>query len=457
MSRPTLWNRFVASINGEVSADTLEAFRRASLAVYDALDHVQKHRDSAGAQGLNAWTLAPATQVEILCTWNAFVLQTLGDAVLDADYARDPATRGFVPPAVADQSLSFYSQVEGWLSRAGQAHFNPAYRLDVYVPAQLPPWNEATNLAATPTPSSDLHGLMEAMRSVREHTKAALAFLGDEPPQDAVQAGEYHAIRQLQAATLLKARYAEDLAGGAPPPAIQTRIQTSVREAIEGFYRLGQLAAMPTLALRFEEPPAPAPAEEPEPQPVEEEEVQAPAAPFDAQYFDPDAELAPWPNAASPRQQKAKRMSLPGPNEADFDPWCLSDPDALPKLSGDKQARRAINTMWKADPDPTRTLAIQEQINAALERGDIAFARDRYGSKLGHYFACPWAPVYEVKRSLSIGGRGLRTMQQFFFHVAVGDDNGDLSEGFTREIMTGTFSPTSRFKYVEDVKEKPRQ
>jgi len=41
----------------------------------------------------NAWTLAPATKAEILCTWNAFVLQTLGDyAALergDIAYATD--------------------------------------------------------------------------------------------------------------------------------------------------------------------------------------------------------------------------------------------------------------------------------------------------------------------------------------------------------------------------------
>lgn len=138
MTKPTLWHRMCAAMIGEISADTLEAYRRASMAVYDALDHCKVHRKLAKDEGKNAWTLSSATKSEILCTWNAFVLQTLGDRILDADYQNDSSTPGFVPPVTADQILSFYTQVEGWLNRAQQAHFNPEYKLDVYVPADLP-------------------------------------------------------------------------------------------------------------------------------------------------------------------------------------------------------------------------------------------------------------------------------------------------------------------------------
>ena len=59
----------------------------------------------------NKLTVHGDKQAEFACTWNAFVLQTLGNAFLDADYRDNPATVGFVPPITADQVLRFYSPV----------------------------------------------------------------------------------------------------------------------------------------------------------------------------------------------------------------------------------------------------------------------------------------------------------------------------------------------------------
>lgn len=142
-TQPTLWNRFCAKVTGEVSADTLEAYRRASLAVYDALRHLDLHRERARDDGKSAWDMGPAAKAETLCAWNAFVLQTLGDRFLEADYQGDPHTKGFVPPITADQILAFYTPVEGWLNRAQQAHLNPDYKLDMPVPSQLPAWSRS--------------------------------------------------------------------------------------------------------------------------------------------------------------------------------------------------------------------------------------------------------------------------------------------------------------------------
>ena len=172
LNQPTLWNRFCAAMAGEVSADTLEAYRRASLAVYDALDHLEVHRQKARDEGKTAWDMAPAAKAETLCTWNAFVLQTLGDRFLDADYQGDSLTVAFVPPITADQILTFYTPVEGWLNRAQQAHHNPDYKLDMAVPAQLPAWSEVE-----PCPNAHLVGMLDAIRAVPDHTQAGLTFL----------------------------------------------------------------------------------------------------------------------------------------------------------------------------------------------------------------------------------------------------------------------------------------
>ena len=252
--KPTLFNRMCAAMSGEISADTLEAYRRASLAVYDALDHSEAHRARAKDEGKNAWTLEAATKAEILCTWNAFVLQTLGDRFLEADYQGDANTVGFVPAITSDQILRFYTQVEGWLNRAQQAHYNPNYKLDIYVPAELPPWSEVE-----PCPNAHLFGMLEAMRAVRDHTEAALIFLNDSPPQNDAQEKQRDRIRQQHASAMTKARYADDMMSGNPSREIHELVEEHVKDAIEKFYLLGQLLAMPELAdkLQQTQPPQP--------------------------------------------------------------------------------------------------------------------------------------------------------------------------------------------------------
>ena len=102
MDKPSLWTRVRASAAGEISADTLEAYRRASLTVLELMDRVESVRAQARAEGKTAWDLPQGTQTEMLCAWNAFVLQNLGTEFLDADYRDHPATKGFVPPITAD-------------------------------------------------------------------------------------------------------------------------------------------------------------------------------------------------------------------------------------------------------------------------------------------------------------------------------------------------------------------
>lgn len=423
MGQPTLWNRFCAKMVGEVSADTLEAYRRASLAVYDALDHVESHRQQARESGKNAWTIPAARKAEILCTWNSFVLQTLGDHLLQADYEGDPQTVGFVPAITADQILSYYTQVEGWLNRAQQAHYNPDYKLDLYVPAQLPAWSEVE-----PCPNAHLVGMLEAMVAVRDHTQAALSFLDESLPNDDKQKKELNIIRQLQASAMTKARYAADMMSGSPSRDVHERVEEHVKDAIEGLFLLGQLLAMPELASKLEQPAL---------SPVSG--TTPPNLPPISSYYG----LGATPTGAA---------RLPGPRDANFDMWCLTAPDARDRFQNDREAVRAIKTLWQLDPDPRRTLDIQAEINAAWTRGDIAYALDRYGKKLGHFFCAPWGAVYETSRPVTLGERRLGARQQFIFNVTC--EGVNLGAPFEREIMTGNFTPTTKFEYG-DPNEEP--
>ena len=336
----------------------------------------------------------------MLCAWNAFALQTLGDKFLEADYSLNPVTAGFVPPVTAEQVLAFYSQVEGWLNRAQQAHSNPGYRLDVGVPADLPVWSEIE-----PCPNAHLEGMRAAMRALRAHAETALGFfeaMGAPPNKQAT----IHQARQLWAAATTTARYAEDLWGGTPAAELHEQIEDHLKEAIERLYRLGQMLAVPAL---LEEDPR--------------HRAAAPTAP-------PPVQPGRWP---------------PLPGQRGFDPWCLTDPATRQQWKQDPLARTAVSELWGRDPDPTRTLQIQAELDAALARGDIAYATDRFGKRLGHFFCCPWSPVFIASRPVTIGGTRLRTLQEFTFDVSA----EEMPRGgeFKREILTGAFQPTRQIDY----------
>ena len=403
-----MWTRVVSRMRGEVPADTLEAYRRASLGVLELLQQGDTLRAKGQVEGQTAWTLPPNVQAFMLCSWNAFVLQSLGNEFLDADYRDNPATAGFVPPITADQVMSFYSQVEGWLNRALQAQSNPDYRLDVRVPASLPQWSQVE-----PCPKSHLHGMLTAMTSIRDHVSGAMTFLGVNPPTEPEQLAQFNKIKQLHAAATAKARYAEDLHGGDPTPEMHERVEPHIKESIEAFYKLGQLIAMPSLAT--DRPPP-----------------------------------TPFGSTGVSRAPGKRRLALPG--EPGFDPWCLTDPKARSKWRADPDARRAIDTLWELNPDPEKTIRIQEEINEALQRGDIRRAHDRNGAPLGHFFCCPWAPIFEAVRPVTIGGRNLTPIEQFVFDVNA--EGFHLGNPFTCQIMVANFQPTSKTEYG-DPNEEP--
>ena len=52
------------------------------------------------------WHSLIAVNSQLLAAWNAFVVQTLGEMLLDADYRADPGTVGFVPPVTYDARTS---------------------------------------------------------------------------------------------------------------------------------------------------------------------------------------------------------------------------------------------------------------------------------------------------------------------------------------------------------------
>lgn len=394
-NQPTLLNRVVARIKGEVSTETLEAYRRAGSTVYDLLEAAEKSHAEARATGQNAWTIPPARQAQLLFTWNAFVLQTLGDQFLDADYAADPLTVGFVPPITAEQCQLFYDQVAGWLGQARQAECDPEYKVNQPLPAPLPGWREAD-----PCPMAHLAAMVAALGSIRRHAEGQMAvFEGYGAPAD--KAKELGRIRQLMAESISKSEYAERLMSGRVNAELHEQIERQAQVAIEGFYRLGQLIAMPALALQ-EEAPKPKP-----------------------------AEIAP----------------LPAQSDMPTDPWVMTDPSALAELKRNPEAVKAIDNMWRHDPDRATTLRIQAQIQVLKTRGEIDYARSPNGRRVGHYMCTPWAPIFVAKSRIEVAGETIGRGMEFTFEISA--EGVNVGEEFRREIVKGPFRTAPEIDYCD--------
>jgi len=385
--RPGLVGRLYARLQGEIPATELEAYRRAGSDVYALVADLEGDRADGALEGLDAWSVSETMQAALLCGWNAFALQVLGDRLLEADYESAPSTVGFVPPVTAEQALAFYGQVSGWLSRARQARASASFRLDVELPAALPGWSEVE-----PCPRAHLAAMRSAVDQLRRHTSAAMAGFHMNVA-DADRKRAHDRIDELLAEAEAAASYADRLWAPNVPASVHEAIEGQAKLAVERFYEAGQLLCMPRLA-------------------------QTPVR----------------------RPTQAAGRRIPGPGQPGFDPWCLTDPATRSHWKTDPKARAAITALWANDPDPGQTLAIQAQIESAAERGDI---EELPG--VGPYYCCPWATIRLVKRAVILGGRSLGALEQFTYDVSA----EEMAEGgpFVRRIFVGQFRPTDEVDY----------
>ena len=223
-----------ASTHGEVSREGLDPFRAAGGRVYDYVLELDGLRLEAKA--------SPGLQVALLSGWIAFALQVLGDEMLDADAALDPKTAHYVPEVTARQVTAFYEQVQPWMARAQASKASPSYQLDVPVPEILPEWVEVE-----PCPPAHLLALRQAANRLASQTQGVLA--GFDPGPDQVHAKDL--VAQGVAEATSTADYANGLWGAAtaaPPAQMHEAIEANLKHAVESFFYIGQVIAMPKLA-----------------------------------------------------------------------------------------------------------------------------------------------------------------------------------------------------------------
>src|SRR5689334_16886005 len=131
--------RLTARWKGEVGVGTLEAFRRAGGAVYTDYHEAELVRRRLVEEGVDPWQVDRALGAQMLCAWNAFVVQVLGEHLLDADFATDPRTAGFLPAVTHEQVSRCFEAAERWSSLARQAAAGHVPATEQW-PAPLPAW-----------------------------------------------------------------------------------------------------------------------------------------------------------------------------------------------------------------------------------------------------------------------------------------------------------------------------
>lgn len=377
-----LMTRIAARLKGEIPADELEALRGAGSQVYDAYVTAESARKQLAAAGTDLWSPAGHDpRPRLITLWRGFACQQLGEAFLDADYAADPRTRGFVPPVTARQAEAYFTEVELMLHDLARAE-DPSWRPSG-VPSRLPAWVDVE-----PCPQAHLEAMLKACSVIAMHAELAVADL--EQLGAAAHQREHAKLKALLAGVLADADYAATLYSGLHGTASQEmheRAERTVKRAVEGAYLIGQLAAMPGLT------------------------------------------------AAVP----APERRLPRPQEAGFDMWCLTSPRTRADWKRDPAAVRAIEMLWRYDPDPEATLAIQGEIDAAAERGDVRITGQ------GNYFCCPWSAIYQAVNPVTLGGQRVRRGKTFTFDVS----GEEMAEGgaFKREVLVADFQPTTKVDY----------
>jgi hypothetical protein len=235
-----IFERLHARMQSEHPAGPLQAYRRAGAAVDALVADVEQRRVDARLAGRTPWTGDRSTQVEALCAWCAFVLQTLGDALLDAAEARHHT--GFVPEQTRDQVMAYYQGVQDWVRRGHEAETAPGSRIDVPLPADLPgpagAWRE--------TPPEHLAGMRQACDIIAVRAEAAARELVDQTDAEA-HPGAAETVRQLLARARSAAEYAERMWSSELPDGLRSDLESELRTALRSYHRLGQLVALPEL------------------------------------------------------------------------------------------------------------------------------------------------------------------------------------------------------------------
>ncbi len=380
-----------ARLAGWVPAATVEGYLRAGGAVYDDLAAAEVLRRDLAAAGTDLWALPAGQSSQLLATWCAFALQTLGEKLVECEHAANPRASGYLPAMTAEQATAFLAAAGSWSERARRAAADPGYDIasETRLPAPLPAWDTSESC-----PRTHVEAMIAATGALRDRAQAAFAdFCAT--PVPAERHGAAERVHGLYAQADAATGRAEQMWAPSQYQPLHQAVKIALRDALDQMFRLGQVLARPGLL-----------------------------------------------DAAGPGHGPRKARPLPG--EAGFDPWCLSDPAAARSLRGDPDALPALEHLWRSDPDPAATLALFDEVEQAAADGSTA----RSGQGGGYYDCTPWPTIYTARQPVTLAGHDLKPGQQFTLDICAGGMTGQ-APGFHRDLLIASFRPSYQTRYCD--------
>ena len=241
--RPGLGVRIGAALRGWVRIDAAYAYRRAGGVVYEELMLAEGIRQQLLLAGQDLRTAPPGIRSQLICTWNAFALQSLGEAFLDGAPAAAATLPGYLPRITVAQATVFLAEVAYWSSQTRRAGVDAGYDITAQrpIPAPLPSWIESR-----PCPREHVRAMLDAGAAMLDKTEAALADF-HRAEANAGHDGDASVLAGMAADADAALAYAAAMFTPDARQPVHEALEESVRHAVESYFRLGQLMAAPAL------------------------------------------------------------------------------------------------------------------------------------------------------------------------------------------------------------------
>lgn len=235
--------RLRARWTGRVPATTVEAYLRAGDAVYEDFSRAEALRKELAANGTGLWSLPAGQSSQLLATWCAFALHTVGERLVASEYAARPRLAGYLPVMTAGQASAFLAAAAAWSPRARRAAVDPGYDVaeDADLPVPLPRWPQTEWCPAT-----HVEAMLEASRALRDRAQAAFADLCATPAPDQPRGALQHAQGLLAEADAAIGQAEQMWAPSGYQP-LHKAVMATLRGALDLLFRVGQELARPSL------------------------------------------------------------------------------------------------------------------------------------------------------------------------------------------------------------------
>ncbi|GAA4629372.1 hypothetical protein GCM10023196_049850 [Actinoallomurus vinaceus] len=230
------WIRLLAARRGEVAADALENSRRSGRIVYEELRHAERSwREDLRVKAASS----PEATERLIVVWYAYVLQVVGEHMLDADYAARPQTAGFVSMTTAEQVAVFFDGADSWMARSGGPATDLSDRAVQMRPAPFPRW-----VKIDPCPRAHLLAMVAAGKEIIECAGRLLTQVARVSRTHTEPVGDARHILAEASATIY---FAQEMLADGPRRGDRAAVAHHLRRAIETLYGFGRVAAAPHL------------------------------------------------------------------------------------------------------------------------------------------------------------------------------------------------------------------